>query len=244
MLCVRAPSIVMNPTLSREYIDRERREDPAAAVSEWDGAFRSDQTDLFPLSVLQGLVPAGVEVRPPAAGVRYSGFCDAAGGSGTDSFTLGISHRDTTGKSILDTVIEAKPPFSPEQVTATFAGVLKRYSIRTIFADSFGGDWPKQVFARHGVTVETSPLNRSELYLELVPMITSGACSLLDQPKLINQLATLQRSTGTGGKDKIDHRRGAHDDLANSAAGSLVLGARAIGLLAPLPLDLRHLRQL
>lgn len=235
VLCVRAPSIVMNPTLSRAYIDRERQNDPAGAVSEWDGQFRSDQTDLLPLSVLQGLVPANVSERPPAPGVRYTGFIDPAGGSGTDSFGLAVAHRDNTGMAILDTVQEARPPFNPEHVTATFAAVLKRYAIRTIHSDSYAGEWPRQVFARHGITVETSGLNKSELFLELVPMATSGTCSLLDIPKLINQLATLQRSTGTGGRDKVDHRKGAHDDMANVAAGALILATRSVGLLV-LPL--------
>ena len=37
------------------------------------------------------------------------------------------------------------------------------------------------------------------------------------------QLISLERTTRGGGKDKVDHARGAHDDLANAAAGALVL---------------------
>jgi hypothetical protein len=32
-----------------------------------------------------------------------------------------------------------------------------------------------------------------------------------------------ERNTARGGKDSIDHARGAHDDIANAAAGALVL---------------------
>ncbi len=37
------------------------------------------------------------------------------------------------------------------------------------------------------------------------------------------QLVGLERTTRGGGKDKVDHARGAHDDVANAAAGALVL---------------------
>ena len=37
------------------------------------------------------------------------------------------------------------------------------------------------------------------------------------------QLSTLERRTGRGGKDSIDHPPGGHDDVANVAAGCLVM---------------------
>ena len=37
------------------------------------------------------------------------------------------------------------------------------------------------------------------------------------------QLVGLERTTRGGGKDKVDHARGSHDDVANAAAGALVL---------------------
>jgi hypothetical protein len=46
----------------------------------------------------------------------------------------------------------------------------------------------------------------------------------LDNRKLINQLAALERRTSAT-RDKIDHPRGARDDCANAAAGALVAAA-------------------
>ena len=46
---------------------------------------------------------------------------------------------------------------------------------------------------------------------------------LLDHPGLIAQLSSLERRTTRFGKDSIDHPSGAHDDVANAAAGVLVL---------------------
>jgi hypothetical protein len=51
----------------------------------------------------------------------------------------------------------------------------------------------------------------------------------------VNQLADLERRTGASGRDSVDHRRGQHDDVANAAAGALVIASQAIGLRATLP---------
>ena len=40
---------------------------------------------------------------------------------------------------------------------------------------------------------------------------------------MVSQLLSLERNTARGGKDSIDHGRGGHDDVANTAAGALVL---------------------
>jgi hypothetical protein len=39
--------------------------------------------------------------------------------------------------------------------------------------------------------------------------------------RLVSQLCGLERRTARGGRDSIDHPPGAHDDLANSAAGAV-----------------------
>jgi hypothetical protein len=53
---------------------------------------------------------------------------------------------------------------------------------------------------------------------------------LLDVLRLHVQLVCLERRASRGGRDSIDHAPGAHDDLANAAAGALV---RATGPTEP-----------
>lgn len=48
-------------------------------------------------------------------------------------------------------------------------------------------------------------------------------------PSLVNQLCGLERRTARSGKDSIDHAPGAHDDLANAAAGALTMAAAERG---------------
>ena len=67
-----------------------------------------------------------------------------------------------------------------------------------------------------------SDKNRSEIYLEALSAINSKQVSLLDNPKLVQQLVSLERRTARSGKDSIDHSKGSHDDLANAGMGALV----------------------
>jgi len=61
----------------------------------------------------------------------------------------------------------------------------------------------------------------------MLPVLNSGDCELLDHKKLRQQLVALDRRTARGGRDSIDHPPGAHDDVANSAAGALLMAYRA-----------------
>ena len=55
--------------------------------------------------------------------------------------------------------------------------------------------------------------------------MNSHRVELLDHRRLALQLAGLERRTSRGGKDSIDHAPRAHDDLANAAAGALLLAS-------------------
>ena len=53
-----------------------------------------------------------------------------------------------------------------------------------------------------------------------MPMMNSRTVALLDNDRLERQLVALERRVVRGGRDSIDHPPGAHDDLANVAAGA------------------------
>ena len=84
---------------------------------------------------------------------------------------------------------------------------------------------------KYGVRYVASELSRSEIYLEALPLFSQGRIELLDMPLLRTQLLLLERRVRAGSRaDSVDHPRGAHDDLANSACGALHLAVRRGGL--------------
>jgi hypothetical protein len=213
----------MNPSVPQSFIDEQYADDPASADAEYGGQFRMDVEAFLSREAVEAVVPRGRLELMPASDVRYVGFVDPSGGS-ADAMTLAIAHMDRD-LVVLDLVREVRPPFSPESVVSEFAGVLKSYGISRVVGDRYAGEWPRERFRVNGIEYATSEKTKSDLYQGLLPLINSGRCELLDNPRLINQLCNLERRTARGGRDSIDHPPGQHDDLCNSTAGALVLAS-------------------
>lgn len=221
ILVIKAPSMLLNPTLDKAIIDQAMEEDPAAASAEWMAEFRSDVEAFLTQEAVKAAVERGCFELAFDPKHRFVGFIDAAGGSGADSMSMAIAHSEQR-LAVLDVVREVKPPFSPQAVVKQFAETFAAYRITKAKADKWGSAFVTEEFGKHGITCEQNAAPKSELYGELLPMINSGNVRLLDHPKLMAQLVGLERRTARGGRDSIDHRPGGHDDVANAVAGALV----------------------
>ena len=222
-----------NPSLPQRVVDRAMEADAASGAAEYLGQWRTDIEAFISREAVEAVIEAGAFERGYIAGQRYFGFTDAAGGSGQDSYTLGIAHRENE-IVMLDAVREARPPFSPESITKQFAELLKAYHIATVQGDRYAGDWPGEQFRRCGVDYKPSERTTSENYGEMLPMINSGKCSLLDHARMAQQIIGLERKTSRSGKDSISHAPNAHDDIAASVAGALVIALEGEGSLTRL----------
>jgi hypothetical protein len=207
----------MNPTLPKNYLERMRQDDPDAYRSEVLGEFRTGTAALFDSRSLEACVIIGRKELMPFSDVMYSAFVDPSGGRG-DAFALSIGHREGE-RLVVDVVRAWKPPFNPSGIVEEAAGLLRRYDIVSVVGDRYAGEWPRESFRSHDVFYETATQPKSELYLSLLPAINAGIVELPDDPELLRQFRNLERRRGSSGKDRVDHRPGAHDDLANAVAG-------------------------
>ena len=224
VLVVKATTAEANPEIDTAIIAEAYDDDPESAACEYGAEFRTDIADFVSRSVVEACIEPGCHERPRLAGVYYTAFIDAAGGSGSDSMTIGISHHDKEAGPVLDALRERKPPFSPESVVHEFSALMKSYGIHMAESDKWGGDWVGEAFRKNDITVKPSAAAKSDIYRELLPLLNGHRCGLLDSPRLVTQLCGLERRTARGGKDSIDHAptASAHDDLANVAAGALL----------------------
>ncbi len=221
VLVWRATTREMNATIDQAEIDRALEEDESAARAEYLAEFRTDIESFIGREAVQAVTIPDRWEMPPSDAHGYFAFTDPAGGGGRDSMTLAIAHQEGE-TAILDLVREVRPPFSPEAAVESFVEVLRRYRCNSVTGDRYAGTWPEERFRVHGVTYETSSLNRSEIYLALLPMVTAGRVELLDHSRLLKQLRSLERRTSRIGRDSVDHPRHSHDDVINAAAGALV----------------------
>ena len=203
-------------------------QDEAAAAAEWGAEFRRDVDGFVSADAIDALVIPGRRELPPVSGLRYVAFIDPSGGS-SDSMTLAVAHqekRDGTSVVVLDCLRERRPPFSPEDVTAEFCELLRTYRVTSIVGDRYGGEWCREPFRRRGIRYELAAKPKSELYRAVLPLLNSRQVELLDDRRLRAQLAGLERRTGRGGRDTVDHAPGGHDDLANAFAGVIELAGQ------------------
>jgi len=124
----------MNPSLPQSVVDRALEKDAAEGSAEYLAQFRSDLETFIQAEAVVRCVDAGTGKRPYDRRYSYVGFVDPSGGSGGDSFTLAIAHKENQ-TAVLDLVRETRPSFSPEGVISNYVAALRDYRV-------FKGPWP------------------------------------------------------------------------------------------------------
>lgn len=211
----------MNPTLPADYLARMESDDPEAYRSEVLGEFRAGIASLFDPEALDACVVAGRRELLPAEGVACRWHFDSTGGR-KDAGALCGAYR-VGDRIVVDYARRWPAPSNPENVIAEAALAMKPYGGTEVQIDRFAADFPIRAFERHGIRAFVAEKTTSEHYLGLLPIVNAGAIELLDLPELLRELRGLERRRGASGRDRVDHRPGAHDDLAAALAGVVAL---------------------
>ena len=211
-----ASAPAMNPTLPADYLERMEADDPEAFRSEVLGEFRAGISTFLDADQVGQCVVSGRRELMPVNGVRYTAHVDPAGG-GKDAFAVAVGHQD--GNRVIVDCVRAWYSKNPDGTVDECVDLVRRYGVTKVKGDRYSAEWCREAFRKRGVSYEWSDLDRSALYLELLPMINSGAVELLDDEALLRELRGLERRRGSSGRDRVDHRSGAHDDRATCIAG-------------------------
>lgn len=225
-ICWMAPSTVMNPALPVEIVEQALEEDPAKNRAEYLSMWREDLSDFVPSDCVDACTEWTVRERSYDERNKYFCFVDAAGGTGSDSFSLAIGHRDKNGRAIIDVIRERRPRFVPALVVQEYSAVLHAYGIREVTGDQFSGGWCASEFDRCHIKYKPSDKNKSEIYLACLPMLLAGNAVLLDNERLRRQFGELERRAHAGNRESVDHRSGRNDDIANAVAGVMVIATK------------------
>jgi hypothetical protein len=224
VLIWKAPTRTMNATVPQATIDAALVHDRADALAEYFAEFRNDLENFISREAVLACVDVGVRERPPADGIKYESFLDPSGGS-NDSMTCCIGHL-RGDLVIVDCTREITAPFDPDSSVDEIVQLLDRYGVRTTTADRYAAQWCATAFEKRGVSYRHSELPRSGLYLNMLPHLNSRTVRLLDDPRAVSQIASLERRTARGARDSIDHPKNQHDDIANSIAGLVFIAAQ------------------
>lgn len=244
VLVIRADSATMNPGIDSRVIERAFERDPTAAMSEFgrDGeiCFRADVAALLSEDALAAVVAEGVvEVAPiehyKLAKVPRAHF-DAATGSGKDSAALAVAYEPIRAgfPAELACIRQWKPPFSPSAVVAEAADLARSYGVREVQIDRFAPGLVQELFRESGARAKVSERDTSATFVELLSLVNSERVKLLDHPALLSELRRLERRSRGGGRDRVGHPPGGHDDVAAAAAGALVACVKTGGGARPM----------
>jgi hypothetical protein len=232
VLVVKGSSALFNPTLDEAKIQKELTDDPEGAHAEWLAEFRTDRSALLDEQVIEDAVDYGrpLELPPRHGSWKYHAFADASAGR-NDAFTLCIGH--TEGKKgeetfICDVIRDRPAPFDPRSVAHEYAQLARDYGCTKIVGDNYAGEWTASAFADAGARYEVSPLPKSALYLESLPLFNRGAVALPEHKRLIYELRNLERRVHRSGKDSVDHPKHGSDDCANAVCGALYIAVHEL----------------
>jgi hypothetical protein len=230
-ICWFAPSKTMNPKLPQSVIDKAMAEDSQRFGAEYLNKWREDLSDCFPLDAVEACTDWDCYERPPQHNTSYIAFCDAATGTGSDSFALCVVHRDPgTNIVIVDVLRERKPRFVAFNVIAEYAALLKQYGVSEVYGDRFARGIIADEFARNHITFRDSENVTSDNYLRTLPMVSARRVVLLNSVTLRSQLTSLERYVSDG-HEGVRHPQiaSAHDDVATACAGALVTAGSRFG---------------
>jgi hypothetical protein len=209
----------LNPSLSQHEIDRELKKDPVRNRAEYLSEFRADIEGFIPRDIVEACVGDYHEL-PPQPGFAYRCFVDQASGIGEDSYAMAIAHKYGV-TVIVDAIREVRPPFSPAAVVNdVLVPLCKTYGVSSVTSDDYAAGFSRALIFNAGLAFAPAKKHKSELYLELLPLLNSHRISLPRNDRLVNQIAGLERSTQRSGRDYIDHAPNSHDDVANAVAGA------------------------
>jgi hypothetical protein len=213
-LVAKGTTVQFNPLVPQAEIDRELARDYETNKAEYLAEWRDDLEEFVRREAVDACVCKGIYERPWVAGTSYFCFIDPATGSGSDSWALAIGHVKNGNVIVVDVLREWRPPFKAHEVVEEITRLCKSYCINKITSDR-AAKWYESQFTYHGgLIVETGAKIKQELYLNLLPYVNSRRIELLDHPRSIMQLLSLQRS-----RTRIENPPGTNDDLVNAAAG-------------------------
>lgn len=244
VLVWRAPTTYMNPSITPERLEEERRVmDPSHFAREYLAEFIDDAAAWLPSELIEAAVDLSIVERPPLPHVKYTMGIDASG-AGACAFAVSIGHPEDQGDGTIVVVQDVlrsftKPPsgkLNLRAVVREILGLAASYNhIEHAFSDRYAGAWPLQSFEDEAAVLgmrftlkdptlmrgqDVVRLNKSDAFRETAPLFRTSRIRLVDSPSQVRELRNLEARPTEAGPVKIGRPmvRGELDDQATAMA--------------------------
>jgi hypothetical protein len=243
VLVWKAPSAYMNPSISVERLEEERRTmDPSHFAREFLAEFIDAASAWLPAELIEQAVDVGIVERPCKSGVSYTMAIDASG-AGNCAFAVTIGHLETQGDVTVVVQDVARTFMKPQSGKLNLKAVMREIlslaaaynHIEFAFSDSYAGQWPVQSFEETALELgmkftlkdpvimrgpDLIRLTKSDAFLETAPLFRTGRIQLVNMPAQVRELRNLEARATEGGRVKVGKPmvRGELDDMATAMA--------------------------
>lgn len=246
VLVMHAPTAVMvgkpsgglkRSIVTRETLEKELDEDPAAFEREALANFVDSVSGYFNSTLLRAAVSQGVILREPLPreGVKddptpiYVAAIDPA--FRRDAFGFTICHNAGTGGVVVDVAKRWKATpgkvLNPAEVLDEIKPYLDLYKVFVVYSDQYHLESLQQLAIDRGFSIEGIPFtakSKASIFGNLKNLVDSKKLSLLDwsgtalesmaAKEMFDELVTIERRLTSGGNVQISAPSGRHDDMA------------------------------
>ncbi len=217
------PSAEMNPTISPEFLEKERQRDEEGFRREYLAQFTDHIEGWIGFEALERCVIKSCTERAPVADAIYAAAVDPAFKG--DDFAFAIAHRSPDGTIILDYAATwtgtREEPLGYEWVCREIARILKRYGLNVVVGDQHCAAIIQQEFLKLGISYEEKTFGsgtRLDIFGNLEHLIKQQNIQLLDKPELLRQLRALEKHKTVRGNIDVRPAYDVKDDLAVAVA--------------------------
>jgi phage terminase large subunit-like protein len=217
------PSSIMNPTLPRSFLEKERKRNEERFRREFLAEFTDQIAAWVVPEVLDPCVAKGRTELPRVENATYVVAIDPA--FRRSDFALAVLHRTREGSVVVDRVAHwsgtKKAPLSFESVCQEIVRIVKQYGIPEVVGDQYCFPVIKQYFDKLGIRYREFTFaahTRMELFGNLSALLNGRKIELLDEPTLLRQLRALELRTERNGNVDIRPSHDQKDDLAVAVA--------------------------
>jgi hypothetical protein len=216
------PSAEMNPTISSDFLEKERQRDEESFRREYLAEFTDHITGWIGAETLQQCVIESCTERPRVNDAIYAAASDPA--FKRDDFAFAVAHRSSDGTIILDhtaTWTGTGESLGYEWVCREIARILRRFELNTLVGDQHCAAIIQQEFLRLGVVskeVTFGTGTRLDIFGNLKHLLIQRKIQLRNEPDLLRQLRGLEEHKTPRGNIDILPSYGTKDDLAVAVA--------------------------
>jgi Terminase large subunit, T4likevirus-type, N-terminal len=235
----------LNPTISNEFLEAERKRNPEDFKREYLAQFVDSVVSWIEPEVLARCVIKGRMELPPLSSATYAAAIDPA--FKHSDFAMAIAHQADRDLIVLDRVPfwtgSKRAPLGFQWVCGQVAGILGQYGLNVLKGDQFAAVAIKQEFMKLGISygeVTFGRNTRGQLFNNLLHVIEQQQIELLDHPELLRQLRSLEVHRSSDGNIDVRPADGQKDDLAVVLALCVLELSQSANNFAPIPISLGH----